>query len=231
MHSLPYLLAFGSGLAGGFSHCIGMCGVFVIAATGMPAPGEPAGRFRPLKHVLFQLGRLAALSALGCAAGALGSITHVWLSAQSWASVVIGVLTLALALGFAGIVPGFRIPEPDMFAAGGGRLRRAFVRVLRSRHSLKPLAVGLFVGLLPCGLTYYWLVPSLAAGPLHGALLMALFCVGTMPGLFALGLAGSAIGARLTTAAAFRRRMTLLAAGMMAVLGIAFAWRGLSGLI
>jgi sulfite exporter TauE/SafE len=164
-------------------------------------------------------------------AGALGSLTHIWLSVQAWASVVIGLLTIGLALGFAGIVPGFRIPEPDVFAAGGGRLRRAFVHVLRSRHRLKPLAVGLFVGFLPCGLTYYWLIPSLAAGPLCGALLMATFCLGTMPGLLALGLAGGTLAGRLATATIFRKRMTLVAAAMMAILGISFAWRGVMGLV
>lgn len=218
LHS-AYLLAFGLGLAGGFSHCIGMCGIFVVSYAGAPGKGMT-------RHFLFHGGRLAALGLLGLAGGAIGALGHQWASAQSVISLVVGAAMLGLALGLAGIVPKFRLPEPDVLGAGGGRLRRLYLRVLQSKHALKPLAVGIFVGVLPCGLTYNALMATFTLHPLSGALLMLCFGLGTVPGLLALGLFGNALFGGLLTKLPFRIAMTRVSALFMATLGIAFLWRG-----
>jgi sulfite exporter TauE/SafE len=79
MNSLPFALAFFWGLAGGFSHCIGMCGVFVVAYSGSPEPGKT--HIPPIRHVLFHMGRLITLGLLGAIAGVLGGVTHSWATA------------------------------------------------------------------------------------------------------------------------------------------------------
>jgi hypothetical protein len=135
-----------------------------------------------------------------------------------------------LALGLAGILPRFKIPEPDVMGAGGGRVRRLFLQALQSRSALKPLLIGLFVGLLPCGLTYNALLGTFALRPWSGALLMLLFGIGTVPGLLALGLFGNRLFGGLLTNLRFRSRMTQVAALMMAVLAVAFVWRGVTAL-
>lgn len=229
MNETPFLLALGWGLAGGFSHCIGMCGVFVISYAGLPDKGAPR-RIHPERHALFHSGRLLSLAALGALAGTVGNITRGWAQAQGLLSIAAGVLLLGLALGFAGLVPRFKIPEPDVLGAGGGILRRAFVRVLRSRTRIKPLLTGVFVGLLPCMLTYQALIATLTLGTRRGALLMLLFGLGTIPGLLILGVFGNAIlGGRLMSAV-FRTRMTQVSALLMAMLGASFVWRGAQGL-
>ncbi len=225
MNAFPIdLLALSWGLAGGFSHCIGMCGVFVVAVSGLPEPNAPRAQLWQ-RQGLFHGGRLLSLTVLGALAGTLGTLTHAWASAQSVGSIAVGVVMVALALGFAGVVPQFTLPEPDVLGAGGGAGRRAFRRVLQSRSVFKPLLVGLFVGLLPCGLTYQALIAALTLGTARGALLMALFGIGTVPGLLALGAvtqAGSVLMNRR-----FRQRMTWVSAALMCALGIAFVWRGL----
>lgn len=229
MNETPFLLALGWGLAGGFSHCIGMCGVFVVSYAGMPDKGA-ARAVNTERHALFHGGRLLSLAALGTLAGTVGNITRGWAQAQGALSVAAGVLLLGLALGFANIVPRFKLREPDVLGAGGGILRRAFVRVLRSRTRLKPLLTGVFVGLLPCMLTYQALIATLTLGAKNGALLMLLFGLGTIPGLLTLGLFGNAIlGGRLMSPL-FRTRMTQVSAFLMAALGAAFVWRGVQGL-
>lgn len=268
------LLAFSWGLAGGFSHCIGMCGVFVAAYTGPNSPssppvpiptapnnggegkagsdGEPTeavaspitysrGRARlyPLapvagggvRHLLFHSGRLVSLMALGVVAGAVGDIGHQWASVQGAIGIAAGVVMIGLALGFVGIVPWFRIPEPDVLGAGGGVLRRMFLKALQSRHSLKPFLIGLFVGLLPCGLTYQALIPAADTGSIPRAVeIMALFGLGTVPGLLTLGVFGNALFGGLLTRPTFRSGMTRVAAGIMAIMGVAFIWRGVTGM-
>ena len=218
-----YLFALGLGLAGGFSHCIGMCGIFVVSYAG--APGRGAGR-----HLLFHGGRLAALMGLGLAGGAIGALGHRWAAAQGAVSFAVGLTMLALALGLAGIFPQFRLPEPDVLGAGGGRLRRAYVKVLQSRSAWKPLAVGVFVGILPCGLTYNALLATFTLHPLSGALLMLCFGLGTVPGLLALALFGNALFGGLLTKLPFRVAMTRISALFMAALGLAFLWRGWANL-
>jgi sulfite exporter TauE/SafE len=266
MPAAPYIpmLAFSWGLAGGFSHCIGMCGVFVAAYTGPTdvsarpsskgptSPQVQAGgaatttappharaigsglRTSALaaggRHMLFHAGRLTSLVTLGMIAGALGSIGHQWAAAQGVVSIAAGVLMVGLALGFAGIMPWLRIPEPDVLGAGGGVLRRLFARALRSDSASRPLLIGLFVGLLPCGLTYQALIPAALSGSIaRAALIMALFCAGTIPGLLTFGVAGNLLFGGLLMRPHFRLAMTKVAAFIMAVIGVVFVWRGLGG--
>jgi len=220
-----FFLALTLGLASGFSHCIGMCGVFVVSYAGVPGKGEPRS-LRPARHLLFHGGRLTALASLGLAGGAIGALGHRWASAQGAVSLAVGAVMLALAFGLAGVVPRLRLPEPDVLGAGGGRLRRVYLRVLRSRSALKPLGVGVFVGLLPCGLTYNALLATFTLRPLPGALLMLCFGLGTVPGLLALALFGNVLFGGLLMRLPFRLAMTRVSALLMAALGMAFLWRG-----
>jgi len=214
------LLALGMGLASGFSHCIGMCGIFVVSYTGMP------GKVNPLRHLLFHSGRLAAFILLGFAGGAIGALGHRWAVMDGVVSITVGFVMLGLALGLAGILPRLRLPEPDVLGAGGGQGRQLYRRVLRSRSALKPLALGIFVGFLPCGLTYNALMATFTLQPLSGAALMLLFGLGTVPGLLALAVFGNALFGGLLMALPFRLAMTRVSALFMAALGLAFLWRG-----
>jgi len=241
------LLAFSWGLAGGFSHCIGMCGIFVASYTtssrpiaidtsrgaggrGTAVAERPKVENPAERHIMFHLGRMFTLTLLGAIAGAIGDIGHIWAQAQGAISIVAGLVIVGLALGFAGVLPWFRIPEPDVLGAGGGVLRRLFLRALQSENSLKPLLIGGFVGLLPCGLTYQALIPAATSGSiLRSMVTMALFCLGTMPGLLTLGFFGNVFLNGRLMEPKFRNTMTKVAAVIMGVMGIVFIFRGFSG--
>ena len=94
------------------------------------------------------------------------------------------------------------------------------------QRSKNDLWVGLFVGFLPCGLTYNALQATFTLQPLSGALLMLCFGIGTVPGLLALALFGNALFGGLLTRLPFRIAMTRVAAVFMGVLGASFLWRG-----
>ncbi|HEX5322420.1 MAG TPA: sulfite exporter TauE/SafE family protein, partial [Capsulimonadaceae bacterium] len=151
-----YLLPFLWGLAGGFSHCIGMCGIFVLSCSAGP-PG-PDGKPRPAPHMLerhlaFHVGRLATLGALGALAGAIGSLAGFarhFARTQGIVSIAAGIVMALLALGYVGLIPKLKIPEIDVMGAGGGWGRRLFVRALQSRSFARPLLLGALVGFLPC---------------------------------------------------------------------------------
>jgi sulfite exporter TauE/SafE len=223
-----YLWALGYGLVGGFAHCIGMCGVFVLSYAGLPDAKEQRRFLHPVRHLLFHTGRLVSLTMLGLLGGVIGDLGHRWADAQSIVSITAGLIMFGLALGLAGVLPRFRMPEPDLMNASGGRLRRLFLRALKSRSAARPLLIGLFVGLLPCGLTYTALIGTFTLRPLSGALLMMLFGLGTVPGLLTLGLFGNGLFGGLLTSLRFRSRMTQAAAVIMGILAIAFVWRGVT---
>ena len=230
MSLLPLDLgALALGLASGFSHCIGMCGVFVVSYAGLPEKNAPR-RWQIDRHALFHAGRLLALAALGMAGGLIGQFGHHWAIAQGIVSLLVGLIMLGLALGMAGFAPWFRLPEPNVLGAGGGAGRQLFRRALQSRSVLKPFAVGLFVGLLPCGLTYNALMATFTLSPLAGAGLMLLFGLGTVPGLLALGVFGNVLFGGLLLRPQFRRAMTQTAAAIMAIMGLVFLWRALPNL-
>ena len=134
-----YLLALAWGLAGGFSHCIGMCGVFVVSYAGMPDKGDRRRFLHPERHLLFHGGRLLALGALGLLGGALGGLSHRWAAAQGAVSVGVGVLMLGLALGMAGN-PAVAAPSGTRRAGRGRRARTPPVPA-RAAIPLRPEAL------------------------------------------------------------------------------------------
>jgi sulfite exporter TauE/SafE len=80
-------------------------------------------------------------------------------------------------------------------------------------------------GFLPCGLVYSMLaLASVAGGPADGALVMLAFGAGTLPALFAAGLAASRL--RVLAQSAVLRRS---AAAAYIALGVWFAFTALSG--
>jgi sulfite exporter TauE/SafE len=84
---------------------------------------------------------------------------------------------------------------------------------------------GVVNGLLPCGLVYAYLaLAASSGGPLRGGLTMALFGLGTMPLLTAIGCGGQVLS--LTA----RRRVFQLAAWCVVLAGLLSVGRGVGAL-
>lgn len=159
------------GLAGG-PHCIAMCGA---ACAGI---GKAAGERRTSALWTFQLGRMASYSALGAAAAAsmqgLG-----WLTTQTavmrpvWTLFHVAVMMMGLML----VVLARQPVWLDRTARSVWNKVRAF-NVAWGRGA--PLAIGALWAFMPCGLLYSaLLVAALSGGPLEGAMVMALFALGS----------------------------------------------------
>jgi len=218
------LLAFWWGLGGGFSHCIGMCGMFVFAYTGsMAAVGEMRPLGQLVRHLLFNLGHILTVTLLGGLAGLVGSLPAFalrWKGVQGWVSVIAGVLMILLALGYLGAAPKLKFPEPNVLG-GNSPLKGLFLKAMRTQSPWKPFFLGGLIGFLPCGLIYTVLIPAAATGSLlKGMAVMAAFGTGTMPGLVALGLFSSLATMR------FRDLIVRLASIPVLIMGILFIQRG-----
>ena len=165
------------GLVGG-PHCVAMCGA---ACAGI---GQAAGPRKNSALLLFQLGRIVGYALLGALAAAsmqgLG-----WLTVQSaalrpvWSMLHVAALVLGLVL----LV---QARQPVWLESAGRRVWRSARALAAGWGGGAPLLLGTFWALLPCGLLYSaLLVAALAGGPLAGAMVMALFALGTSVSMLA----------------------------------------------
>ncbi len=160
------------GLAGG-PHCIVMCGA---ACAGI---GQAAGpQQRASAMWMFQIGRCLGYAGLGVVAAAsmqgLG-----WLTVQSAALRPVWSM-FHVAMMLLGLVLLWRAQQPVWMEQVGRKIWIAAKGLAMGRGKGAPFIVGALWTFLPCGLLYSaLLVAGLTGQPLDGAVVMALFAVGT----------------------------------------------------
>jgi sulfite exporter TauE/SafE len=221
-----YLVIFAAGFAGSF-HCIGMCGGFACALGRAPQGGGAT----VVRHLLYNTGRLTTYCFLGALAGALGQVictsqgTTVPLmsgpldAGQRFLAVLAGLLMIAMALQFFGLLPRLhRVTSGFTASTLGGALRG----LLTAPGPAAPLAFGVFNGFLPCPLVYAFAAQAAStAAPLPGVLTMAAFGLGTFPAMLIMGGVGRML------APAWRQRGVWLAGSCILLLGLVTLGRGL----
>ncbi len=198
----------------GSPHCVGMCGPFaLLVGHSKEQPSHSAWR----SLVAYHSGRLVGYATLGAIAAAVGAaldlggtligIQRVAAIAAGGLMVVFGVLAL-LQLRGAGSLH-FRAPK---------WLEKFLARAHRLAASLPPTkrgaTVGLLTVLLPCGWLYAFVITAAGtANVLHGALLMAVFWIGTVPALSVVAMGVNRVSER------FRRYVPLATAMLLIVVG------------
>ena len=190
-----------AGLVGSTTHCVGMCGPFVLSQTVARLEAVPASqlsefsRLRGAALLPYHLGRATTYTLLGTLAatfaGGFAALAQVrWLSA---------VLLLVAALFFLAYSLR-RLPRRWSSAGGGWWARRVepMVRPLFARPvGWRGYLLGVVLGFIPCGLLYGALTAAAASGDtLAGAAAMLAFTAGTFPALLAVGLAGHVVGSQ-----------------------------------
>lgn len=222
-----------AGLIGGFAHCAGMCGPFVLGQVTAGLSGAPEraervfGRMAGAALIPYHLGRMTTYSALGAAAGGLtGQFVDVagvkWLFAA-----LLGCAALVLAWqafgGGRGFLRGSAPQRASVLAARLGRLSAPLIADSRGRSRY---ALGIVLGFLPCGLLYGALAAAAGSGgAFSGAAAMAAFTIGTAPSLIAVGYLGAFFGQRwLGTVRRVARPLLLVNAATL----VWFAYRTLA---
>lgn len=165
------------GLVGG-PHCVVMCGA---ACAGI---GRAAGPRSNTAMWTFQLGRVLGYSLLGGVAAAsmqgLG-----WLTTQSAAIRPVWTL-LHVAAAVLGLLLLFRARQPVWLERAGKAIWQRTRNWVGGHRVGAPMLIGSVWALLPCGLLYSaLLVATLSANPLQGAMVMALFALGTSVSMMA----------------------------------------------
>jgi uncharacterized protein len=198
------LAAFGIGLVGSL-HCLGMCGPLVLAyALNLEGPDPTKSHAHLLRngchHLAFHCGRLITYGCLGGAAALLfqaatlrGTLAHM-----SGGTTLIGGGVL-IFLG-AMLMKIFPLPQglSRYFSESGARWGSRISPLFRSRGAASKMMLGVFVGFLPCGLSWAMIVKAATTqDALAGFSTTAAFGLGTVPALFLSGFFASFLSFKL----------------------------------
>jgi hypothetical protein len=197
----------------GSIHCAGMCGPFTCLYS-----GSRAGSHLLTAHASYNSGRLVSYIVLGTIAGSIGArvddlgrfagVAHLAALVAGCLMIVWAAATIATSFGVR--VPISLAPEWARRTLGG-----LLISTSRQRPEVRGLIVGLLTTLLPCGWLYtFVVVAGSTGGALAGAAAMAVFWVGTVPILLAVGLGAARLLGPLT------RRLPVLSATFVLVLGL-----------
>ncbi len=193
-----------TGLTGSVSHCLGMCGPFVLTQMAARLESVPVSQMREWRRwtnailPAYHLGRTLTYMGLGAlAAGLAGKLADPQLFQR---------LAALLLVGAALVLAAYAFPALRGFAAGSGawgRMLTGWARPLFTYPTgLRGLVLGLLLGFIPCGLLYGALAAAAASGDaLAGAFAMLFFALGTMPVLMLTGWFGQMAALRWRTAA------------------------------
>ena len=165
----------------GSPHCAGMCGGFALFCSG-------GARRAVSASIFYNVGRLCTYVGLGAAAGAAGAGGESLLSGTSAAGMLPYALGAALIVLGAAQLFGWRpisaVPAPKLVAIA----RRGVVRAAQCPAPLRGAIVGSISTLLPCGWLYSFLLVAAGSGSARdGAVTMAVFWIGTVPMMAAIG--------------------------------------------
>ena len=213
-------LAFTTGLLGGFGHCIGMCGPIVAALTWNQSSSSGAGITGKWSHqFLYHTGRVSTYALIGAVMGLSGSFVNVAgriSGVQNIVTFVAGVIMVLMGLGIAGLwraVPRLEGHNNVVLAAA----RKIIAGSSRYRY----IALGLVMGLLPCGLSYtVFIAAAGTGGMLPGSVLALVFGMGTLPAVLLFGTLVASLSATL------RARFYRAGGVAIIVMGIVFILRG-----
>jgi hypothetical protein len=169
----------------GSGHCLGMCGPLVVALPGR------TGTFGA--HLFYHAGRLTTYGAIGALLGAIGGMSGGSAVMAATSKVQLGItLAVAVALLLFALNRVRLLPEPRWLTGLDPQkipgFKPIFGRALAQGDGISIFLSGLFLGALPCGLSFAAFARSLAAGDLlSGGVLAFAFGLGTLPALLALG--------------------------------------------
>ncbi len=191
---IPALVSalFLAGLAGGVTHCAGMCAPFVLAQAAAGAERAGGGMLTRLSGAAllpYHAGRMLGYAALGALAGAgAGLVSQVTGLRFLLAALLALAALLMLSQAAERLGRGWlHLPAPSLPSGFQAPLRR----LLASPTGWRGVGLGLLLSALPCGLLYAALAAAAASGSaLGGALGMAGFVAGTAPGLMGVALLG-----------------------------------------
>ena len=209
------------GLAAGVSTCMALVGGLVLAlsasfqarrAASGAADGRLGTQMRPA--LVFMAGRIAGYAVLGAALGALGASVTLPPQVTAVLMIVVAVVMTILGTRLTGLSPRIATWSPTL-PMGLGRRIGLGEGASGAYSDARAAGLGAASFFLPCGFTQAVQIYALSTGsPLFAGAIMAVFAIGTAPGLLAL--------AGLPFVVPSTMRPTLLRLVGVVVIGFAF---------
>ncbi|MCL1112837.1 sulfite exporter TauE/SafE family protein [Shewanella basaltis] len=200
----------------GAAHCFGMCGGLIGAfSANIPDNGQNKLANQLAFLLSYNLGRISSYTLAGAFVGGSASALGHLFDADMY------LLSLRLLAGVMMILTGLYIAQiwfGIVHIEKVGKLLWRYIqpltrKVLPIQRPSQALLAGMVWGWLPCGLVYSTLTWSVASGSvIQGALIMLAFGLGTLPALFAAGMAAK------TLAKWVQKRAVRLFSGLLLVL-------------
>lgn len=185
--SLPVVLLVG--LTAGISTCMALVGGLVLSIAGRYSQENPTAsaikKFIP--HIYFNIGRVVSFFIFGAVVGLIGSAFQLSSSVNGILIVLVGFAMILMGLQLTNIFPllstfSFTLPK------GISKLLGISTNSNSSYSHVSALVMGALTFFVPCGFTQSMQLFAMTTGsPIKGALTMAVFAMGTMPGLLSLG--------------------------------------------
>lgn len=187
------LLVLVLGLAAGVSTCMALIGGLVLGFSASHAAsfsGEggarPALLVRMRPQLAFNAGRIMGFAILGALLGGLGSTMSLPTRLMAVLVLAVAVVMFLLGIRLTGVSPRMAAWSPRL-PAGLGRVLGIDTAAEGSYSHGRTALIGAATFFLPCGFTQAVQIYALStASPLVGGAVMAIFAVGTTPGLLAL---------------------------------------------
>ncbi len=179
------------GLAAGVSTCLALTGGLVLALSAAFAARQRADvdtgfltRLRP--SAVFVTGRILGFAFLGALLGALGASIALPQTVVAVLMVGVAILMTILGVRLTGLSPRVAAWSPTL-PTGVGRSLGIDEGAVTTYSDTRAAALGAATFFLPCGFTQAVQVYALSTGmPLAAGAIMAVFAIGTAPGLLAL---------------------------------------------
>lgn len=185
--SLPVVLLVG--ITAGLSTCMALVGGLVLGVSARFSEkhpnASPRQKFKP--HIFFNIGRVFFFFIFGGLIGYFGSFLQLGPSSIGFLTIMVGIVMLLLGLQTIAIFPKL---EKIRFTLPKGLYKLVGIdNQKESEYSNKSsFILGGLTFFLPCGFTQAMQLYAISSGsPMTGALTMAVFAIGTTPGLLGVG--------------------------------------------
>lgn len=177
------------GLTAGLSTCMALVGGLILGISAKHAEAHPeatsAEKFRP--HLYFNLGRILSYFILGGIIGLIGKAFQFSGFTLGSLTIFVGLVMLLLGIQLTEISPklsGFSFTLPSSLSKLFG-IRKHHQKEYSHKNSLVSGGLTFF---LPCGFTQAMQLYAMSTGSfVLGGLIMAIFAIGTAPGLLGIG--------------------------------------------
>ena len=205
---------------GGFGHCAFMCGGIVLAYSAKLKDSKLSKIKNLFFHLLYHFGRVSTYAFLGGVVGFFGSMFSLNAFLHAGLLFCVGVAMILAGLSLFGKSRFLLFLEGSL--QNFAWYQKAFRQIFGLKNPLSLYLLGALNGLLPCGFVYAFLLGAATLNALDGAVLMAVFGLGTLPSLLLVALFSQSLLSKN-----FFRKWAMTFVGVAIIIfGILMAYKG-----